>query len=60
MSRFFTVEATTPEGDIEMTGEAASGAPLAGVVEELVVDHANDKGFTPQDVTVTDSWWATS
>lgn len=58
--RGYTVEATTPEGRVEINGEATAQAPFAGVVNEMVADYANETGCAERDVTVTSAWWVNS
>lgn len=58
MDRQYVVEATTPRGQVEFCTNAAAGAPFAGVVQQMVQDHATETGVTERDVTVTSAWWA--
>ena len=57
MSRTYTVEATTPDGPVEMVAEAAEGAPFAGVVDEIVDDFANQGGLRLDQIKVTSVWF---
>jgi hypothetical protein len=59
-SRQYVVEATTPEGCVEFGAEATKGAQFAGVVQQMVQDHAAETGCTERDITVTSAWWTPS
>lgn len=56
-SRQYVVEATTPEGRVEFSGEATKDAQFAGVVQQMVQDHATETGCTERDIAVTSVWW---
>jgi hypothetical protein len=58
--RGYVVEATTPEGPVEINGEATASAPFAGVVNEMVSDYARDTGRSEREITVTSAWWVTA
>lgn len=58
-TRHYTVEATTPDGLVEMTGEATATAPFTGVVSEIVADYARETGLTEAQITVTSAWYTT-
>jgi hypothetical protein len=52
----YVVEATTPEGDVEFSGDYTATATFCGVVKDMIGDYANQAGCTPADVKVTDVW----
>ena len=52
----YVVEATTPDGDVEFSGDYTATSCFGAVVKDMVQDYANETGLTPSDVKVTDAW----
>lgn len=55
--RQYTVEATTPDGPVEFSGEYTADSRPGAVVADMIQDYANESGYAPSDVKVTDFWW---